>query len=296
MPKKPSTEYLELLYSSLRTAMQAHGKLKNESLLLSALEMTNNSRLELLTKSALGPSILSAADLSALLEKGLVMESAEPQRYALTGRGIWELEKGRGLLSEASVVAYLDERLFPRAAKELRLGEKEKVILLAFAAARCYGAEQPMDLHQPDTVKERWVEIFLACYDCLKEGGLITRLRRDEVFGKKRGNEHPVSNLVRHTDALPPKTKGIYKALGNQQYCLTVTDGGQIMPDRLAYLFRLLLGSGPDPQLLVAVADLCRRVANDDCIYIFNIDRSPFFNSATDEVVRASIMRAGSVG
>src|SRR5205807_8780299 len=134
-----------------------------------------------------------------LLRRGYVLKGIHAFKYMISGKGIWEVELRRGTITPDRLVEYLDSKEFRPLSRPQGLNASERVIILGLIAARSFGDVQPIDLHKPESVKEQWRIIFEKSYDLLDEIGLVGGLSKEDLFGK-RGNEHPVSNLVRHTD------------------------------------------------------------------------------------------------
>lgn len=292
MDDAASFVYLDQLYDNLALSVRTAGKLKGPSVLTSLLEVTNNSRFALLKEASKHIGATDLEGVRSLAEAGFVDESDEPHYYRITGRGIWRVEVDRGILDAERLVEWIDEKHFQAATTARPLSEKEKVIVLGLIATRSFGEVQPIDLHKV-TAREQWRIVFEKSYDLLHKLEVVgQRLKREELFGKKQGNEHPVSNLVRHTDALPRKTKGLYKALTKQRYCLDVTDGTNIDAENLSYLWRLILGESPPLTLLDPLTSFCNSVAYDDGVLLFDPSSNPFTRRAADDQVRAALLIA----
>ena len=76
-------------------------------------------------------------------------------------------------------------------------------------AARAFSSESAIDLKTSDKTLDVMREIIDGTYKLLSSLKVVTKLQIEELYGKK-GNEHEVSNLIRHTDSLPRLTRGIY--------------------------------------------------------------------------------------
>ena len=82
---------------------------------------------------------------------------------------------------------------------------------------RSFSMESPVDLVDDDLL-ENWAKILDSSFTKLSEMGVlkITKNAWEKSLYKK-GTEHPVSVLIRHTDGLTKKVNRIFKAHKNQK-------------------------------------------------------------------------------
>ena len=290
-------ESLKRFYQACRDRFQFHGKLRGESLLISGLEVKNNVRFSLLGEASLESRKIDADHLSELVAGEFIREIDEPGLFTITAKGIWEVERSEHLLDSAKLVDYIDRKNFALFAKA-RLTEKEKVIVFSFIAVRAFSERSCVDLHRDDATMEAWRRIIEKAYQALRGLGVVRTLSEADLL-RAKGTERPVSHLIRHTDALPRKTKGIFKAPGKQRYYLDLYDGATVPIDRLAFMFRLVFEGELDLEGMENVLEVCRSVAYDEAIHVFDYPEDVsgasehlFSKPVYDDVVRESLRRS----
>ena len=280
-----SFELLERFYDRLRDVVEAQGKLRSGSLITCSMDVKNNTRASWLKESSIPAQKIDPNHLRSLLDSGLVRVANEVSKYVISAKGLWEVEKKRSLLDDDRLLGYIDSKFFDLFETQTRLSEKEKVIIMSLLAARSFAPQSPVDLHKDEATMDAWIRIIESVYDILSKMGVISRLSREDLFGRK-GNEHPVSNLIRHTDALPRKTKMLYKAAGNQQYYLDLFDGARVSVGKLGHLFWLVFEDKLNSLNFDEVLELCQRTAYGEGLYVFDLKDHRFSSHEYDDVIR----------
>lgn len=290
-------ESLKRFYQSCLDRFQFHGKLRGGSLLLSGLDVKNNTRFGLLSEASIESKKIDADHVTELLARGLIRETDNPGRLVITAKGIWEVELSEHSLDAPKLVDYIDQKDFALFAKS-RLTDKEKVIIFCLVAVRSFSADSCVDLHQDDATMEAWRRVIEKSHDALQELGIVPDLSKSELL-RTKGTERPVSHLIRHTDALPRKTKGIFRAPGRQRYYLDLFDGVTIPVERLSFLLRLIFGGNLDVTGMEAVLDFCRSAAYGDAILVFDFpggasgkSEHVFAKPIYDDVIREALRRS----
>ena len=286
--RSESRRALRRFYTDLRDRLLLDKKLRGESVLLSCLQVKKNVRYRLLSDASIDKFGVLSKELQDLLAGGFIRESAEMSRYSITAKGIWEIETEEGILSQRRLVEYLDHKNFDLFSKKSRLTSKEKVIVLSLLAARAFSESSCVDLKKDDATMNGWGRVIEKAYELLRALGLISDLEREKLL-KTEGNEHPVSHLIRHTDALPRKTKGLYTAPGKQRYYLDLSDEREIPIDKVAFMFRLVFEGDLGLDGMDRVLKFCNTVAYDDAILVFELASHIFANPSFDEVVKEGL-------
>lgn len=284
-----SNNYLEVLYKKLCDTLKRNKKsLIAKSALLTFFQMKSNDRIRILDDSSVKKIGISCEQLNRLMENNYLRDSDNDfEQCVLTVRGIWEVETQIGVIDQSSLLAYLDTKFFDFKKDSKPLNDKEKVILLAMIAARTYSSKACMDLKMGDNCLIGWEKIFEKCNNLLRKYGFIESSMM-EIYGKV-GNEHKISNIVRHTDILPKKTKMIYHTVIGQKYFLNVSDGSNLLTHKLGQIVRLIFPGNITGELLDDLIDLCNEVAYSDSIYVFDAGMNVFSKPHYDEFVRNSI-------
>ena len=233
---------LDKFYASLYTTMLRNKrKIIKESIFISFLKMSSNTSYELLSESSIHAHKISSEIIDELQNLNLIRGTDSLNKYAITAIGIWEVENKTNLINLPKFLAYLDEKHFDVYANSSKpLNDKQKVIIFSMIAARTFSEKSTVDLKRNDDTTNAWKEITDQVYCKLKDMGIISNLKIESQDGKslygKPGTEKPVGNLYRHTDKLPKLTKGIYKALGQQKYCLDLSDDCGLFKEQLTYV------------------------------------------------------------
>jgi len=215
---------LETLYVNLETRLSLSKKKKLDSVFLNFLNMKSNSRLKLLSDASEKFDDDTMETVESMIEDGLVKEE-EDKSVSITGKGVWQYENGK-FLSEDDLIQFIDEKFFSISSNQKnRLSSKEKVIILTMIALRAFSLDYCLDLQKRDSILNTIEEATNEVYELAMTIGLFKDLDKATLYGKK-GNEHKVSNLYRHTDSLPKRTSFIFRASGNQKYFLDVRKEG----------------------------------------------------------------------
>jgi hypothetical protein len=284
-------EALKRLYGSCKDRFQMEEKLREGSVFLSCLEVKNNVRFKLLNEAAVESFRIETGVLADLVAEGLVRQSANASSLTLTAKGIWDVEKSQGIIDEARLVEYLDQKHFDLFGGTPKLTDREKVIILSLIAARAFSKESCVDLHKDDATMDIWQRIIEKSLPALKDLGIAGKLSSDVLLAR-RGNEHPVSDLLRHSDALQRKTKLLFLAPGKQKYYLGLYDGSTIAVDKLGFLFHLIFEDRLDVDDMDKVLALCADVAHNDGILVFDPAEHPFAKPGVDDKIRESLIRS----
>jgi predicted transcriptional regulator len=279
---------LERFYNCYRDALQVRERLRDESVLVSSLKVKSNVRYSSLKEASLASTQMDHALLEELLGLEFVRETDEALKYAITAKGIWIVEKATSILTEDGLIEFLDEKNFSDLFDVPGLSEKEKIVLFALLAARVFSPASPVDLKKDDATMDAWKRVIEKVFDKFEGSGMIGRTKREDLFGAA-GNEHPVSNLVRHSDALPKK---IFKALGKQRYCLDIYEASKISTERLAYLLRLVFEGKIDSSRVYEFLEFCKSIAYNDGIFLFDQKTHTFSKPEIDDVIKEALLEA----
>src|SRR2546425_9659137 len=286
-----SIELLRRFYNSCKDQVELQKGLKSDSLLLSCLDGKSNTRYRILNDAAISIVKVNTAALDELLGAGWVREAGEASRYSITALGLWEVERNDRLLDEIGLLEYLDSKYFDLFGGTPKLKDRERVILLALIAARAFSDKSCVDLLKDSHTMDGWRTIIEKSYQLLFSLGFVAKLDETALFAAK-GNEHPVSHLIRHTDALPRKTKGLYKAPGKQKYFLDLYDGSGVPVPKLSYLLRIVFEGKLGIDAIDSVLALCREIAYGDSIHVFDLDQHLFSKPAYDDLIRDALLKS----
>lgn len=288
MLNKDSIEHLNKFYSKLYNNITLKKKLKKGSIIISFFNIKSNESYKLLDESAIESTNVPKEYFDLLVSSNYIRMTDKLNRYVITAKGIWLLENNKGNLDNAILIENIDEKYFNLFGEILKLTEKEKIIILSMIAVRSFSRESVIDLKKGDTTLNVMHDLIGSTYDVLSWNKIIMKLNKDELFGSK-GNEHPVSNLIRHTDALLKKTKGIYKTLGKQKYFLDLQKDSSISQDALVLLLNLIFEETMTPQLKEEISKFCNDNAYSRSAYIFDMRTHKFAKPSYDGIINESL-------
>lgn len=276
--------YLNKFYDALYDNLERDKKLKDKSILISFLRINKTPRYKLLTKSAINSAKVPTKILNFLLSEQLIGSTDEIETYTITAKGVWLVENERGALNEDSFISYIDKEYFTITVQK-KVTDKEKVILFSMLVARTFSETSSLHLETGSPSVDVWKEILDASCDKLISLKIISKTAKDDLY-TKAGNEHVVSNLIRHNIYLSPKIKGIYHSLGKQKYYLDIYNNSQISKDKLSYLFWKIFNGELNSESLEEVAKFCSKMSNDMSIHVFNLDDHIFSTPKYDLIVK----------
>lgn len=275
-------EQLNRAYSNLKSALTIKKKLKDNSVLVSIINVKSTEAYRLLTESGINSQSIPHGVFDSLCAAGLIRMAEKPGKYVITVKGIWEIESENGFMSTEILLDRLDRKFFDLFNEGGQLSEKEKVILLAMIAVRSFSAESALDLKKGESVLSRLQSLLTSSLEFLSRHGVIKKLKPRDLFSAQ-GNEHPVSHLIRHTDALLKRTRGIYRTLGKQKSYLDVYDGSRLSEETLMTLFGYIFGSEMTINRKHEFSDFCLSNAYEQSTYLFDLNVHRFANPIYDE-------------
>ena len=121
----------------------------------------------------------------------------------------------------------------------------------------------------------------------LKKYSIIKNLTEKKLFNLE-GNEHPVSDFIRHKEALVRKTNGLYRTLRDQKYCLDLMPNDHFKVQELAYLLYLIFGTKLNNQLQEDYLKLSENIYQKS-IFIHSSEDFSFFKPKYDDVINSAL-------
>lgn len=287
-------DFLEKFYQKLYDNLEKLNKLKENSIIISFLYIKSNDQYRLLNESSIFSYKIPKEIINNLQERKLIRNTDTLNNYVITAKGIWDIENKKNILNEIKLINYIDNKFFNvYKLSEKPLTDKQKVILFSMLAARTFSEKSSIDLKKDESVMNTWKEIVDKSYETLTSLHIISELDKDDLFGKKenKGNEKPVSHLYRHTDELPKKTRGLFKAIGKQKYFLDVSKDSEISKDSLGFLFKQIFESKVLSLTEINEIDtFCQEIAFTKNIYVFDPREHIFSKPEYDEIIRETLL------
>ena len=258
---------LQKIYDLLRNTLEANGKLKHDSCLVSlAFGVKSNVRNNLIKSSALDKNDFNSNEREEMIDLGFIREIEDTGKYEITAQGIWEIEK-KSVIDIEGLISYIDKERFFVEIKGM--SDKEKIIIFSMICGRAFSSEAQIDLMDQDLL-ENWSKVLDDSFRKLSEFGLIKTTKANwEKSLYKKGTEHPVSVIIRHTDALPKKVNRIFKAPGDQKYYLDIMNNEKPDLDSLTYLFKKVFGDTMDLSNLDEIVDHCKSIFVENANFLY---------------------------
>lgn len=283
---------LEKYYKELRENLIKEGALKDNSVFTSLMRKTSNPRKDVLLDSGL-PSIRFQYDQISYLESQGFLQRIEgglnDDKYVLTAKGIWYLDKENYDLSEDDLISFIQETDFEFESKVKSLSSNEKLVILSLIGIRCFSEVSVMDINN-DKFEKNWVQVFEESYHFLVDNGTM---KKKKSLLKERGRSSNVEWIMRRVNSLPKKTSYIYKYTGNKTYYLDLgdEDDESINEKKLQHLFELLFRDVKlNTSLIRATSDFCKELAYDKSRYVKK--DSLFINSSIDKTIYDSLKKS----
>jgi hypothetical protein len=274
-------KFYNLLYDNL----ELKKKLKDKSIIKSFIDIKANDRYRLLNDSSITSEKLPTDQLQTLLKTGMIRNTDEINKYIITAKGVWEIEKNNNIISELSLIEFIDNKFYNFFDSEIKLRDREKSIIFSMICARSFSLKSSVDLKKDDFALNSWKEIIEKCADKLISLNIINTKNKENLFGGK-STEHPVSNLIRHTDELPRKTKGLYKAAGKQQYFLDIFKDNVFNKEELSYLIWIVFSEQYDNIIIDDILKFCNNIAYNESVYVYDINTHIFSTPEYDDILR----------
>jgi len=286
--------YLELFYNKLQSNLFTKYKQnKYQSVFIWFIEIKSNDRLRIMLDSHLKSIKIPEETLNSLIKNKLIRETNVLGDYVITAHGVWEYEASKNIIDNNKLLQHIDDKYFDTY-KEIgkSLSSKEKVIIFSMIAARSFSINSTVYLKNEKSILDTWEDIIVESYKLLNLLGFIGASSEGSLFGKL-GNEHKVSALIRHTDSIAKKTRGIYVCAGtrDQRYYLDIYKDGKLNSDNLKFLFRLIFeGKKFSAIEMDTICKYCDTVASSKSIYIFNIREHIFHKPEYDTSIRDALL------
>ncbi len=283
--------FLNKFYNLLYDNIERNKKLENNSVFISLLKIkTLTPRQKILRESSKSSSDIPTDVIKTLLSEKLVQSSDEIEKYTITAKGIWTVEKEREILNEESLMSFIDSEYFIIGEKIKPITDREKVILFGMIAARTFSKDSLIDLKR-DNYQDTWMQIFDMSYEKLKSLKIIKEAK-DELLGNSK-TEPNVVNLIRHNIYLTRKIKGLYHTTNKMQYYLDISDGDQISHQKLSYLLWQIFQGYLAKDSIDDVMNFCKKISNMG-IFVFDMNTHifsmPKYDLVLEDCIKDSII------
>lgn len=279
--------YLKKYYEKAKQKYFLEKKKKINSLFVGFLEIKNNLRYNILNHASRKEDSFSKNIITNLLKECLIRPTDKINNYVITAKGIWKIESKNKDIDLEALLNFLDDKYFNLFGGNKNLNDKEKVMLLFMIIARAFSEDTPINLKKRENAKDEIGTIIKRSFLLLKKYSLIKSLTEKKLFNLE-GNEHPVSDFVRHKEALVRKTNGLYRTLRDQKYCLDLMSNDHFKVQELAYLLWLVFGMNINTQLQEDFLKLSESIYQKS-IFIYSSEDFSFFKPKYDDEIKNAL-------
>lgn len=285
---KRSKKYLYKFYETLYdNFVMFEKKVKNKSILISFLKIKKNSRNKLLNESSLPSTNIPNNILNILLSEKLIQSNDDINKFFISAKGVWVVEKDKGIINEDILLGYINEEYFAERIKPLN--SKEKIILFSMIAARTFSEKSAIDLKKDVSIINSWKEIIDLSAEKLNSLKVVSRKEVEDLYGSS-GNENVISRLFRSNSYLASKIKQLYKSPGDQKYYLDIYDGLELSKEKLSYLMWELFAGDLSNQEKEEIIHLCNEISSEKGIFVFEINEHIFSMPKYDVLIEDCLM------
>lgn len=232
------------LYSRCRSVLGVAGG----SIVGNIISKTNNSRADVLRKSALDLSELDSQDRECLLGKNYVVSIGVGEEYAITFRGIWFVESMEFISNENDLINWIQNKYFdPLFQNDAEVSDRDKCMAFTLISMRAFSEGSCMDLMNDSRIRMIWWDILKQSSVCLHSTGIIKNSIDDSTFrdkdtNKVKGSDDPIVNIARHSFNLKGPSFGRYQT-GKLTYWFDIFESeGKPSEQVLAKLIRQIFG------------------------------------------------------
>lgn len=215
-------EILKHFYMKLKGTLAEHGNaLEKDSLFLTLIKMSLNKTSKMFAESTISRFGFDTENINSLILKKHIRvfdEFEKTNEYLITAFGIWKIESIENGWNIETLLQYFQENKFTFKVQNKPLKDVERIPLLAMMVMRTFSEIVPMNINDK-TTSDAWVSIFDQCAAFLKDMKVVKKATWNT---SRRGNEHPISYIMRRSNDLPQKTRHVYNNLGDNKYFLKV--------------------------------------------------------------------------
>jgi len=250
-----------------------------------------NARLSMYYSAA--AEYVDSSVVAELKNNGLIRDSKDVNQYILTAKGVYQAETILRIDTLTNILVAVDDRFFEP--KVTKISEREKIILFSMMMMRCFSKEYCIDARKDKDTKDEWMQIFIESQNQLKKMKVIKVKTPLEKLGKKSDIEDPMSNIIRHTDALDKKVKMLYKKTGKNQYYLDMLYKDRtINVESLAFILDSIFEGSIGYAQINEIADFCRDALHVHGVRVFDYSEENFSTPDCDDAINNALVLLAS--
>jgi len=223
----------EILKGMYDDCLKKMGAKEGQSLLVSMTSRRLNTVKRAISESARELGSSQSIVVSVLQEKNLIKE-VSPGKYILSAQGILYVEFKLRPLGTEYYVDWIDKE-YLRLDNE-PISDKNRVILLALFAMRCY-SEENCATYSEKSKEVAFMSVLNDCCDFLSSMGLV----KQNCIHSSIKSKSEMSSILNQIDRLPSST-GMKFRTANGGYYLDILSDGTIDRQAITFIARIILG------------------------------------------------------
>jgi len=282
---------LERFYNSLyNNLIKSYKKEKYKSIILWFLEIKGTDRMKIIQNSKIKKIRIQKELFNELNKRMMIKETDNAGEYVITAIGTWFYEKEKNIFSDQKLLEFLDKKYFSTYSDDARLSDKQKIILFSLIAIRSFSEKSSINLKKSEQVLNELEKILRGSYGLLRSLKIVSDMTDEDLFGRK-GPEHKVVNMVRHSDDIKKKTKGIYVTIQPQKHYLNIYLNNKIDMEKLKKMFKMVLENIKITSLSIdKICKFCDEIASTKASYLFDLNSHIFHKPEFDNYIRDALI------
>ena len=246
------TENLDILRAFykllLDETIRSEKKIKNNSVFWTLIKCVGKRRANIIDKSSQNRIMFDNEIFKELINSELLELNSiknEGDYYNLTPKAIWLIEKTDRGLSEDDLVQFISSEYFDFKKKSKPINDKERLVLFTMIGVRNFSLSSKMELKESRDC-DAWEKIFERSFGFLNSKKYFkNKYKSFSELISKDSSEHPIINLMRHTNDLPIKSDHIFNSPGGKlgkTYWLGLYEEDRFIEIKLFYLAKQIFG------------------------------------------------------
>lgn len=270
---------LKQLYKNYDDWLKKNNRMKNNSVLNSIIRSTRSTRSQIHRDAA--EEYIDYSTASYLIGIGLIRESDDRGKYAFTMSGLFHTETV--LLENDNFFIEADKYYF-NVFENTSISDRDRIILMTMVALRTFSEKSAIDMKEAVGVQDEWWVILQKISNILVKEGVIKKRTSLSNYSVSK-IEHPASDVVRHSDNLPPATKNVFVKPGNNTYFLSLIKNGRIRTEVLVDILELIFEDGCDKYTLDRLSMEMRSFPRINGVTVQSSMEENFFSSEYDDEI-----------
>lgn len=207
---------------------------KEQSLLISMIPRNGNTVKRSFLNSAKEIGSSQSTVMNTLKEEGYVKEVG-PGQFILSARGILYTEFELLTLSIDHYTEWIDKEYLQFDNEPI--SDKNRVILLALFAARCF-SEETCATYSNNAKESAFIDMLYESNEFLSSLGLV----KPDCLESNNKSKSKISTILNQIDKLPSSTGMKFVAANDKKYYIDLISNGGIDRQSITYITRIIMG------------------------------------------------------